>query len=453
MAIQLKEFSGFQNWTRPQVENRATFLPVIDEYIEEVSAPIRNLELKRLLINTYTNTLDTTLYHYVESDHLKTFVITGDIPAMWLRDSTAQVWQYFPLISSSQELKNIFSGLIRKQAELIALDPYANAFYHRPKFGVHKFDLTPMKPGVHERKWELDSLAYHVLLSAQYFNLTQDLDCFDEDWKMSYSLILETLRTQQRKHGHGPYVFDRITTNRVDTLSNRGYGPRYFPTGMIASAFRASDDACVYPFNIPGNFLALKVLTDIQPLLSNLQWTVRLEDTKSLAEEIKNGLKDWSIHTDSEYGHYLRFEVDGLGNALTIDEPNAPNLSSLAYLGILQLEDPVFVTTHSLMNSEQNPWYFSGKVAQGIGSPHTGKDMIWPMAMILNMFNQTSEIEIEKSLSQLIKSSAATGLLHESFHKDNANIYTRPWFAWCNSLFADVVIKLMTRHPGLIENY
>ena len=451
MGIKLKEYSGFHRWNRPAPQDRACFVPDIDDFIADRTQDIRNTELRNLLINAYCNTLDTTLYHYHENDILKSFVITGDIRAMWLRDSTAQVWQYLPLLELSTDIRNIVAGLIRKQSELISLDPYANAFYHRAKYGVHKFDLTPMKAGVHERKWELDSLCYHVDLCVHYFKHTRDLSIFDADWISTCELIVKTLQDQQRIHNHGPYTFDRITTNVVDTLSHRGYGPKYAPTGMIASSFRASDDACVYPFNIPANLFAEKVLKELVPILELLTQPSLVHQVKALCADIRRGLDVWAIEDSTTYGKYLRFEIDGLGNSLSIDEPNSPNLSALAYLEVLEPHDPIFINTATLMNSQANPWYFSGKVASGIGSPHTGKDRIWPMAMILNMFNQSSEGDIEHSLRALLASSAGTGLLHESFHKDDPSIFTRPWFAWCNSLFADVVIKIMDRQPGLIE--
>ena len=453
MPIQLKNFVGFENWSRPAPHERSTYVPDVDDYIESLARSIKNSELKRLLVNTFTNTLDTTLYNYEEQGLQKSFVITGDIPAMWLRDSTAQVWQYLPLLKVSADIQNIFQGLIRKQSECITLDPYANAFYHKAKYGYHKFDLTPMKAGVHERKWELDSLCYHLHLCTEYFSQTQDTSIFDLVWLSGFELILKTFRVQQRKHGHGPYVFDRITTNRVDTLSNLGYGPRYKATGMIASSFRASDDACVYPFNIPANMYARHVLAHIQPLLSAIGRQDLVNECQALCSDIQIGLDEWAIENSKNLGAYFRFEVDGRGNSLAIDEPNSPNLSSLAYLGVFPSDDATFVNTARLMNGPSNPWYFSGSIASGVGSPHTGKDMIWPMAMILNMFNQSNTGQIEKSLMELIISSSGTGLLHESFHKDNAQIFTRPWFAWCNSLFSDVVIKLMQRHPGLIEEY
>ncbi len=97
-----------------------------------------------------------------------TYVITGDIDAMWLRDSSAQVWPYLPLTKEDESLRQLIAGVINRQTRCVLLDPYANAFYKdETKISDWKSDLTDMKPGVHERKWEIDSLCYTIRLALR----------------------------------------------------------------------------------------------------------------------------------------------------------------------------------------------------------------------------------------------------------------------------------------------
>lgn len=255
-----KDYTKFDNWERPLPRDRAFYSETLDRYLDQTSKLIKSNVLRRLYINTFSNTLDTTAYILTRGGTPYTHIITGDIQAMWLRDSSAQVQHYLPLIKESPELTPLFRGLIRSHAECILKDPYANAFYENEKIGVHAKDLTHMLPGVHERKWELDSLIYPMDLAANYWALTADKTPFDLTWRLSISLAVKTLLTQRRMHGHGAYYFDRTTDNPVDTLLNCGIGPAYAPTGLIASSFRPSDDACIYPFNIPGNIYALHIL-------------------------------------------------------------------------------------------------------------------------------------------------------------------------------------------------
>ena len=447
----LKTFDGFENWVRPTPENRAFYSPELDDYLDKISQSIDNLELRQLFINTFSITLDTTAYNYLRDGKNHTYIITGDIEAMWLRDSTAQVWHYLQLAKTSAEIDNLLSGLISNQARCILIDPYANAFYDEDKLGVHATDMTQMSPGVHERKWELDSLIYPIALATTYWKITQNFHPFDSQWCDSISLILAILKVQQRDHGHGPYYFDRATSNPIDTLSNQGYGPSYKPTGMIASSFRASDDSCTYPFNIPENLFAFKTLKDLLELFKDLKLSQFNAPIIELIGNISSGIEKYAHIDHPVFGKIYAFEVDGLGNTVNMDDANVPSLLSLPYLGVIAVDDEIYKATRAFILSKENPNYFSGVLGSGIGSPHTGVNSIWPISLIIQASTSTIDEEILSCLRILIKSSAGTGLLHESFSVDNANDYSRPWFAWCNSLFAGLIVHLIQNRPELLN--
>jgi meiotically up-regulated gene 157 (Mug157) protein len=447
----LKTFDGFEKWVRPTPENRAFYSSELDDYLGEISQEISNVEIRQLFINTFANTLDTTAYNYLRNGKHHTYIITGDIEAMWLRDSTAQVWHYLPLAKTSAEIDRLLVGLIGNQARCILMDPYTNAFYDEEKLGVHATDMTQMSPGVHERKLELDSLIYPIALATTYWKITQNSQPFDGQWCDSISLILATLKVQQRVHGHGPYFFDRVTSNPIDTLSNQGHGSSYKQTGMVASSFRASDDSCTYPFNIPENLFALKTLKDLLELLSDLKLSQFVAPINELIGNISSGIEKYAHIDHPVFGKIYAFDVDGLGNTVSMDDANVPSLLSLPYLGVIAVDDEIYRATRAFILSKANPYYFSGSLGSGIGSPHTGNNSIWPISLIIQASTSTNEEEILSCLRVLIKSSAGTGLLHESFNADNASDYTRAWFAWCNSLFGGLIVQLVQERPGLLQ--
>ena len=446
-----KHYTKFDNWERPLPRNRAFYSPPLDEYLDQTSTLIKSDDLRRLYINTFSNTLDTTAYVFTRSGAPYTHIITGDIQAMWLRDSSAQVQHYLPLISKSPKLTTLFRGLIRSHAECILKDPYANAFYEIEKFGVHAKDLTHMLPGVHERKWELDSLIYPMDLALSYWAHTADTTPFDRTWRLSISLTVKTLLTQRRMHGHGAYYFDRVTDNPADTLSNSGIGPAYAPTGLIASSFRPSDDACKYPFNIPGNIYALHILKKILGLIEELEFFEPVNEIKQIIESLASGLEKHSTVEHPELGEVFAYEVDGLGNKLLLDDANAPSLLSLPFLGALEVSDVKYQATRKLILSSANENFFSGKFGKGVGSSHTSRNMLWPIALIMQAATATDKNEKLDCLRTLIDSSAGTGLLHESFNVDEIEDYTRPWFAWCNSLFGGLIAHIIHTDLELLD--
>ena len=307
-----------------------------------------------------------------------------------------------------------------------------------------------MLPGVHERKWELDSLIFPLALAVEYWKVTNDASPFDELWLASVGKCLQTLEVQQRKNGHGPYFFDRATTNSIDTLSNNGRGPDYSYTGLIASGFRPSDDACELPFNIPGNIFArctLQKLSEILTEMCHLQFNPRIA---ALVQKVSTGLEKWALASHPEFGAIYAYEVDGLGNQVLMDDSNAPSLLSLPHLGAISVDDPLYLSSRQFALSEANSSFYRGSFASGMGSPHTGPDQIWPIALVMQASTSRNDDEIISCIRTLIASSVSTGLLHESFDKDNPSKYSRPWFAWCNSSFGGLIAQLLREKPGLI---
>lgn len=436
---------------RPEIKQRKFVSKIIEEVIDEISATIADKELSDLFVNCFPNTLDTTI-NYTEKDKPDTFVITGDINAMWHRDSSAQVWHYLQFANDDIELKKMIQGVINRQVKNILLDPYANAFTDGTESSEWKNDITEMKPGIHERKWEVDSLCYHIRLSYGFWKTTNDTKCFDSEWKKSSELILKTFKEQQRKNDAGSYRFGRITHWSTDTVSGNGYGNPIKPNGMIASIFRPSDDATIFPFLIPSNFFAVVSLKQLAEISDSIYADTNFSsECLSAAEEIENAIKKFAISENQDFGNILAYEVDGFNNKLFMDDANIPSLLSLPYLGCLSSNDPLYKNTRSFILSENNPYYFSGKSGKGIGSPHTLKNKIWHLAIIMQALTSENDDEILECLKMLKSTNANTGFMHESFDKDNANDFTRSWFAWANSLFGELILKLYNEKPYLLK--
>ncbi len=387
---------------------------------------------------------------------LDTFIITGDIDAMWLRDSSCQVWPYLPLAKNDSSLRQMFQGLIARQALCILLDPYANAFLPDPKstkaLSWAIDDLTDMHPGVAERKWEIDSLCYCIRLAHGYWKSTGDSAPFDKEWASAMRLIVNTFRVQQRKQGIGPYHFQRRTEAPSDTQALDGYGNPARPVGMIYSMFRPSDDACLFPLFIPANLFAMVSLRWLAEMATQiLHDDVLSADCRALASEIESAVAKYGKAKDQAGTEFWAYEVDGYGNQLFMDDANIPGLLSLPYLGCCSLADPLYQQTRRRVLSDNNPYFFRGTAAHGIGGPHVGLDMIWPMALITRALTTQNDAEITQCLSWLKTTQAGTGFIHEAFNKDNPEKFTRSWFAWGNSLFGELIVKLSEEHPALLR--
>jgi len=436
---------------RPPLEKRAFTSDAVEAKIAEVKRAIRDPELAWLFENCFPNTLDTTVQTGTIDGNPDTFVITGDIHAMWLRDSTAQVWPYLPLAASDRKLRTLIEGVVRRQTRCILIDPYANAFNFGPTGSEWAKDLTAMKPELHERKWEIDSLCYPVRLAHGYWKQTGDASCFDAAWRRAAALILRTFREQQRLRDRGPYRFQRVTAVPGDSLPQNGYGNPTRPCGLIHSGFRPSDDACIFPFLIPSNLFAATSLDQLREIHSAVLHDESVaSQCAALAAEVRAALAKSGTAQKPGVGEIFAYEADGFGNQLFQDDANVPSLLSLPYLGCLPADDPLYLRTRRFVLSDDNPYFFRGKAAEGLGGPHSGSNMIWPLGIITRALTTRDEKEIAACLAALKATHAGTGFMHESFSKDDAAKFTRAWFAWANTLFGELILQVHARYPRLL---
>jgi meiotically up-regulated gene 157 (Mug157) protein len=435
---------------RPPVAERCFVSTSVENTIRAVCENIADPELAWLFRNCYPNTLDTTVRMGKNAEgETDTFIITGDIPAMWLRDSTNQVWPYLPLAGEDADLRNMLEGLIRRQTASVLLDPYANAFLEHPEdLSEWASDETEMRPGVHERKFEVDSLCAFLRLSAAFYAQCPDSPAFNERWQQAVRLVVKTFRVEQ-KPGNSPYQFSRPNCNRVTENLQDGIGFPFKPCGLVRSPFRPSDDATVFPFLIPANAMAVVNLRAVAEMHQIAKWA---EDLRGLADEIDAGIQSKGRIQNPDHGEIYAYEVDGYGSAWLMDDANLPSLLSLPYLGYCPQEDPVYLNTRRFLWSEHNPYFVSGAGGYGIGGPHKGPDWPWPMSMMVRALTTDKDEEIRECLQQLKATHAGSGFMHETFHKEDANRFTREWFAWANSLFGELILKLVKEKPELLKS-
>lgn len=426
----------------------------IENAIKTFQSKVANKELGWLFNNCFPNTLDTTVFYSEKNGKPDTYVITGDIDAMWLRDSSAQVFPYLQFTRQDKNLQKLIAGVINKQVEFILKDPYANAFYNdESKISKWKeSDITDMKPGVHERKWEIDSLCYPIRLAYHYWKATGDITPFGDDWKGSLLLTLRTFREQQRKSDLGPYKFQRKTEFATDGIPMNGYGYPAKPNGLICSMFRPSDDATVYAYLIPSNFFAVTSLKQASEMANTISKDAALaNELSNLAEEVQTALQKYATTTHPSFGKIYAFEVNGFGSYNLMDDANVPSLLAMPYLGGVAAADPVYKNTRNYVWSTENPFFFKGSQAEGIGGPHVGLDMVWPMSIIMKALTSNNDKEIKWSIDTLRKTHGGTGFMHESFHKNDPKKFTREWFAWANTLFGELLWKTFKEKPHLLS--
>jgi meiotically up-regulated gene 157 (Mug157) protein len=438
---------------RPKPGERKFRSEAVEQFLAERRTRIADPVLSTLFVNCFPNTLDTTVEPGIFEGKPDTAVLTGDIAAMWLRDSSAQVWPYLPLAKNDRQLRDLLEGVIRRQARCILIDPYANAFMadlNAPPLPWSLKDKTELKRGVGERKWEVDSLCYPIRLSHGYWKLTGDASPFDRTWLQAMRLIVDTFRIQQRKHGDGPYRFQRVSDTSTETLPAAGLGNPVRPIGLIASGFRPSDDACIFPFLVPSNLFAVTSLRQLAEMAHNISHDDALANgANDLSKEIEDALHKYAI-ANTPQGTIWAYEIDGYGSQLLMDDANVPSLLGLPYLA--SSPDPaLYERTRAFCWSERNPWFFRGTAGEGVGGPHIGKDMIWPMSQIVYALTSDSADEIRRSIGMLKLSAQGFGFMHESYFKDDPRRYTRAWFAWANTLFGELLGKFAITQSDMLR--
>ncbi|WP_421425770.1 glycoside hydrolase family 125 protein [Streptococcus suis] len=394
----------------------------------------------------YTDTLDRTISQLEDGT---TFVLTGDIPAMWLRDSTAQVKPYLALAGKDETLRQMIVGLVERQMAFILMDPYANAFNQAANGHGHQTDHTQMGPWIWERKYEVDSLCYPLQLAYLLWKATGETSHFNQTFFGAAEKIVQLWKLEQH-HENSPYSFERDTDRLEDTLTHQGKGAPCAYTGMTWSGFRPSDDACIYPYLIPSNMFAVVVLGylgEIAELFASEEFSELAEGARQLAQEIDQGIRTFGLTKNQAGETIFAYEVDGLGNQSIMDDPNVPSLLAAPYLGYCSKDDPIYLATRRTILSQENPYYYEGDYAAGLGSSHTFYRYIWPIALAIQGLTTDDKEEKARLLDTMVACDGGTGLMHESFHVDDPTLYSREWFSWANMMFCELVLDYYDIRP------
>jgi len=474
---------------RPPADQRTFRSDVVDKAVDDLAAKLADPTLACIFKNAFPNCLDTTIYQFSKAGSTESvgrcsatpgecgvvqnqtkddaFVVTGDIPAMWLRDSMNQVLPYIRFAKQDPQLQALLRGLVHRQAAQILTDVYANAHNidrstgQTPNTGDHTSKpsylgttVSAMTPLIFERKYELDSLCAFLKLGAEYVRATGDVSALDAQWVQAVRTVVATMRSQQTETAddEGIYSFQRCSScEPTDTLSH-GVGFPGARTGMVRSAFRPSDDATQYPFLVPANAMAVVELRATKELLDQIGESELAKDVDTLASEIDSAIRAVAVVPHkSAATDVFAYEVDGYGNSYHMDDANVPSLLSLPYLGYVPANDTTYGATRRIvLNTTTNPYYFEGAAGSGVGSPHTGLGRPWHMSIIMQAMTSDSDEEIQSCLKLLKATTASKWFMHESFWKDDSDNFSRPWFSWANSLFGELIWRLSETKPHLV---
>lgn len=475
---------------RPSVHCRTFVSEAVESTIKDVFDQMKDLDLAFLFQNTMPNTFDTTVRWHVDGINThaprsklfrdqdkwqgaQSFIVTGDINAEWLRDSTNQLAQYQSLAKSAPEISNLILGAINTQAEFVIESPYCNAFQPPSPSRlnpVHSGQDDYVHPAyeptyVFECKYELDSLANFLSLSNQFHASTGSTAFLTKRWYTALDTLLAVLDAQSEstfdpttnKYRRNEYTFRRHAWSGTETLNLEGTGnPLANGTGLIRSAFRPSDDATIFGFFVPANAMMSVELGRTAAILTSI--ASGDSRTKALAHNlltrsasIKQGIYDHCIVSHKTHGDVFAFEIDGYGSHLLMDDANIPSLLALPLLGFLDAADPVYRNTRAmLLSAPGNPYYLSGAAFRGIGGPHIGLRNAWPMSLLVQAMTSDDDAEILACLDA-VKNVSLMGLVNESVDVQmGAKSITRSWFAWANSVFAQTILKLAEERPGLV---
>lgn len=401
----------------------------------------KDSKVARMFSECIANTLETTLH---EQSDGSVFVITGDIPAMWLRDSACQLRPFLIFAKTEPEIRKLIAGVIKKQIACILIDPYANAFNEAANGNCYRHDKTRMNDFLWERKYEIDSLCYPIQLSYLLWKNTGETGQFDAKWKQAAEIILQVFITEQDHENRSDYRFERENCPFTDTLSREGKGALVKGNiGLTWSGFRPSDDACVYGYLIPSNMLASVALSYMAEIADQIYHDEKLSARAGmLAKEIREAVECYGI-VPGEACEFYAYEVDGFGQYLIMDDANLPSLLAMPYFGYCDRNNERYRNTRKIALSDRNPYYYKGTYAKGIGSPHTKAGYVWDIALGIQGMTADTVEEKQEILQMMCNMDAGTGLMHEAIDADCPEHYTRPWFSWANSVFCEFVMDCM----------
>lgn len=457
----------------------------MEKVIEDMKEKMVDKDLARIFENAFPNTLDTTVKWHVDGteksskghsswlggtgawDGAQSFIVTGDISAEWLRDSTNQLAQYQRLAKKDKTIENLLLGAINTQAEYVIASPYCNAFQPPPPSKIKTSDngqgdsVHPAyEPSqVFECKYEIDSLAHFLSLANQFYNHTGSTAFINKRWLQAVDSLVEVL-DQQSKSTFDPktgsftpqeYRFQRNTNTGTETLNLAGNGnPLNYGTGLVRSAFRPSDDATILGFFIPGNAMMAIELKRTADILSKASKPNLAEQLRSRGERIEKGVWEHGVVSHPKFGSVFAFEVDGYGSSILMDDANLPSLLALPLLGFLTTEEKTYQNTRKMiLSKEGNPYFITGSEFEGIGGPHIGFNNAWPMSLLVQAMTSDDDAVI-KQLLTAVKKASPLGLVHESVNVEEIRDYTRSWFAWANSVFAQTILDIAERKPHLL---
>jgi len=466
-------------YQRPSEDCRTFKSQSVEDTLTRMEGVIKDPDLYRLFQNAYPNTLDTGIkwkgYAADNSNEELTFIITGDINAMWLRDSSNQMQSYLPLLNASSDpnsIASLYRGVINLQARYLLTSPYCNSFQPPVESkippatngasGTDRVKPTYSSQSVFECKYELDSLAAFLEVSANYYNATGDIDFFGKfKWTQAVEAILKVAEDMMTPtYGSdgavldSPYTMTRETTRATETLSNDGLGnPTANGTGLIRSAFRPSDDSTIYQFYIPANMMFSAYLASTSEIMSQLKTDNAgslASRMSALSKSLRDAIETHATVTHPVYGKVYAFEIDGFGSQNIMDDANIPSLLSAPF-NTYPVNPDTYKNTRALVLSASNPYFMRGPVINAVGGPHQGPGMAWPMASIVRILTSDDDDEIKGELRQIVSSTAGLGLIHESINSFNAMKWTRQWFSWANGLFGQMILDLEDRKPGILN--
>ncbi|KAI1463038.1 glycoside hydrolase family 125 protein [Daldinia caldariorum] len=469
---------------RPDPRCRTFQSDAIEQVIKDVTSRMKDPDLARLFENAFPSTTDTTVkFHTKGNDNKKkswrgsydegkwegphSFVITGDIIAEWLRDSTNQLSPYQPLAKKDPAIYDLILGAINTQSEYVIESPYCNAFQPPPISGLpvsHNGQDDIVHPAyepsfVFECKYELDSLAHFLALSNDFNDHTGSTEYLTARWYLALETLLNVLEQQSKptfdsetgQYRRNEYTFNRNTNTGTETLSLKGVGnPLNNGTGLIRSAFRPSDDATILGFFIPANAMIAVELKRTANVLKSVGKNVLAQTVETWSQTINDGVWDHGTVQHKDFGEVFAYEVDGYGSSILMDDANYPSLLALPLMGFVKASDETYQNTRRMLLAKgSNPYYLAGREFKGIGGPHIGLSNAWPMSLLIQAQTSDDDEEISECLDLVLKS-GKLGLIHESVDVNFISSYTRSWFAWANGVFAETILDLAKRKPHLI---